>query len=83
MRSEGLASKTLCSLLVGAGRCCLQKTAVKALQNHLDPERLVFMMGLDQGQHVVDQGLGTKGTRLRAFAPHGHWRTLTFLGLEK
>ena len=25
------------------------------------------------------RGWGPKGKRLRAFAPHGHWRTLTFL----
>ena len=25
-------------------------------------------------------GWGTRGKRLRAFAPHGHWRTLTFVG---
>ena len=25
-------------------------------------------------------GWGPKGQRLRGFAPHGHWRTLTFLG---
>ena len=26
------------------------------------------------------RGWGAKGERLRGFAPHGHWRTLTFLG---
>jgi transposase len=26
------------------------------------------------------RGWGVKGKRLRGFAPHGHWRTLTFLG---
>ncbi|ARQ60829.1 IS630 family insertion sequence transposase protein (plasmid) [Rhizobium sp. Kim5] len=26
------------------------------------------------------RGWGPKGKRLRSFAPHGHWRTLTFLG---
>ena len=26
------------------------------------------------------RGWGPKGKRLRAFAPHGHWRTLTFIG---
>jgi transposase len=26
------------------------------------------------------RGWGPKGHRLRGFAPHGHWRTLTFLG---
>jgi len=26
------------------------------------------------------RGWGPKGKRLRSFTPHGHWRTLTFLG---
>jgi transposase len=26
------------------------------------------------------RGWGPKGERLRAYAPHGHWRTLTFIG---
>ena len=26
------------------------------------------------------RGWGPKGKRLRSFAPHGHWRTLSFLG---
>src|SRR3546814_20297223 len=26
------------------------------------------------------RGCGPRGKRLRGFAPHGHWRTLTFLG---
>ena len=26
------------------------------------------------------RGWGPKGKRLRGFAPHGHWRTLTFIG---
>ena len=26
------------------------------------------------------RGWGPKGKRLRGFAPHGHWRTMTFLG---
>ncbi len=26
------------------------------------------------------RGWGKRGKRLRGFAPHGHWRTLTFLG---
>ena len=26
------------------------------------------------------RGWGLKGQRIRALAPHGHWRTLTFLG---
>ena len=26
------------------------------------------------------RGWGARGERIRGFAPHGHWRTLTFLG---
>ena len=26
------------------------------------------------------RGWGARGQRIRGFAPHGHWRTLTFLG---
>ena len=26
------------------------------------------------------RGWGTRGERIRGFAPHGRWRTLTFLG---
>jgi len=26
------------------------------------------------------RGWGPKGKRLRAYAPHGRWRTLTFIG---
>jgi len=26
------------------------------------------------------RGWAPKGERLRGFAPHGHWRTMTFLG---
>jgi transposase len=35
---------------------------------------------LDQDQYGAVARLGPKGQRLRGFAPHGHWRTLTFLG---
>ena len=29
---------------------------------------------------VLLYGRSRKGKRLKGFAPHGHWRTLTFLG---
>src|SRR3984893_1640203 len=35
---------------------------------------------LDQDQHGPAARMGSKGHRLRGFAPHGHWQTLTFLG---
>ncbi|MET4232305.1 hypothetical protein ACVWXN_006017 [Bradyrhizobium sp. i1.4.4] len=47
----------------------------------MDPQRLVFI-----GETWIKtsmaplRGWGPKGERLRGFAPHGHWQTLTFLG---
>jgi hypothetical protein len=29
------------------------------------------------------RGWGTRGERIRGFAPHGRWRTLTFLGAPR
>jgi transposase len=50
-------------------------------QAGLDPRRLVF---LDETWITTCmaplRGWGAKGARLRGFAPHGHWRTMTFLG---
>lgn len=51
------------------------------MQQHLDPERLVFIDETWIKTNMTPiRGWGPKGKRLRAFAPHGHWRTLTFLG---
>ncbi|MDQ0513241.1 transposase [Angulomicrobium amanitiforme] len=50
-------------------------------QPKLDPSRLVF---IDETWIKTNMaplyGWGQKGKRLRGFAPHGHWKTLTFLG---
>lgn len=50
-------------------------------QGRLDPTRLVF---IDETWIKTNMaplyGWGRKGQRLKGFAPHGHWRTLTFLG---
>ena len=48
-------------------------------QDRSAPPRL-HRRNLDQDQHGATARLGPKGKRLRSFAPHGHWRTLTFLG---
>jgi transposase len=51
------------------------------LQGSLDPKRLVF---IDETWITTSmaplRGWGPRGERLRGFAPHGHWQTLTFLG---
>jgi hypothetical protein len=50
-------------------------------QLKLDPSRLVF---IDETWIKTNMaplyGWGRRGKRLRGFAPHGHWKTLTFLG---
>ncbi len=51
------------------------------MQQHLDPERLVFIEETWIKTNMTPiRGWGPKGKRLRAFTPHGHGRTLTFLG---
>ncbi len=53
----------------------------RSWQASLDPTRLVF---IDETWIETNMaplyGWGPRGKRLRGFAPHGHWRTLTFLG---
>ena len=47
----------------------------------LDPQRLVFIDETWIKTNMAPlRGWGPRGQRLRGFAPHGHWRTLTFLG---
>ncbi|WP_085983245.1 IS630 family transposase [Methylosinus sp. LW4] len=53
----------------------------RSWQQRLDPQRLVFIDETWIKTNMAPlRGWGAKGVRLRGFAPHGHWRTLTFLG---
>jgi len=53
----------------------------KARQARLDPEKLVFIDETWIKTNMAPlRGWGPKGKRLRAYAPHGRWRTLTFIG---
>ncbi len=53
----------------------------KAHQRKIDPRRLVFIDETWIKTNMAPlRGWGPKGERLRGLAPHGHWRTLTFLG---
>jgi transposase len=53
----------------------------RSWQGHLDPARLVFIDETWIKTNMAPlRGWGPRGRRLRGFAPHGHWRTLTFLG---
>ncbi len=50
-------------------------------QARLDPKRLVFIDETWIKTNMAPlRGWGPKGKRLHSFAPHGHWKTLTFLG---
>ena len=50
-------------------------------QAKLDPRRLVFIDETWIKTNMAPlRGWGPKGERVRSFTPHGHWRTLTFLG---
>jgi transposase len=52
----------------------------RSWQGHLDPARLVFIDETWIKTNMAPlRGWAPKGKRLRAYAPHGHWRTLTFL----
>ena len=53
----------------------------KAWQAKLDPERLVFIDETWIRTNMAPlRGWGPKGERVRGFAPHGRWHTLTFVG---
>lgn len=50
-------------------------------QSDLDPERLIFIdeSGLSTKMARL-RGWAPKGQRCRAAIPHGHWKTITFVG---
>src|SRR5215216_4632543 len=58
-----------------------KRTRWKARQGRVEPGRLVFIDETWIKTNMAPlRGWGPRGRRLRGFAPHGHWRTLTFLG---
>jgi len=53
----------------------------QALQPRLDPDRLVFIDETWIKTNMAPlRGWGPKGERVKDYAPHGHWQTLTFVG---
>lgn len=52
----------------------------KSWQPYLDPKRLVFIDETWIKTNMAPiRGWGPKGKRLRGYAPHGHWKTMTFV----
>ena len=82
LRREGLSfKKTLFALEQDRADVAWRRQRWRSLQDRLDPNRLVFIDETWIKTSMAPlRGWGAKGERLRGFAPHGHWRTLTFLG---
>jgi transposase len=75
------SKKTLFALEQGRSDIARRRRRWRSWQASLDPRRLVFIDETWIKTSMAPlRGWGPKGARLRGFAPHGHWRTLTFLG---
>lgn len=52
----------------------------KKYQARIEPSRLVFIDETWTKTNMAPlRGWGARGQRLKAYVPHGHWKTLTFL----
>jgi transposase len=82
LRREGLSfKKTLFALEQARADIARRRQRWRSWQGRLDPQRLVFIDETWIKTNMAPlRGWGPRGQRLRGFAPHGHWRTLTFLG---
>ncbi|WP_157100640.1 IS630 family transposase [Rhodoplanes sp. Z2-YC6860] len=82
LRREDLRfKKTLFALEQARADIARRRKRWRSWQAGLDPRRLVFIDETWIKTSMAPlRGWGRKGDRLRAYAPHGHWRTLTFLG---
>ena len=82
LRREGLRfKKTLFALEQARVDVARHRKRWKNWQARLDPEHLVFIDETWIRTNMAPlRGWGPKGERVRGFAPHGRWRTLTFVG---
>jgi hypothetical protein len=80
--AKGFGSKkTLFALEQARADVARRRQRWRSWQGGLDPRRLVFIDETWIKTNMAPlRGWGPKGKRLRGFAPHGHWRTLTFIG---
>jgi transposase len=75
------SKKTLFALEQGRPDVARRRRRWRSWQTGLDPQRLVFIDETWIKTNMAPlRGWAPKGDRLRGFAPHGHWRTMTFLG---
>ena len=75
------SKKTLFALERARADIARHRRRWKTWQDRLDPHRLVFIDETWIRTNMAPlRGWGPKGKRLHGFAPHGRWRTLTFVG---
>jgi transposase len=75
------SKKTLQALEQARADIARRRQRWKARRRSFDPKKLVFIDETWIKTNMAPlRGWGPKGKRLRAYAPHGHWRTLTFIG---
>ena len=75
------SKKTLLALERARSDIARRRQRWRSWQANLDPHRLVFIDETWIKTNMTPlRGWGQKGERVRGFAPHGHWQTLTFLG---
>ena len=75
------SKKTLFALEQGRSDVARRRRRWRSWQAKLDPQRLVFIDETWIKTNMAPlRGWAPKGERLRGFAPHGRWRTMTFLG---
>ena len=81
LRREGLSfKKTLFALEQARTAVARKRARWQALKRQLDPDRLVFVDETWIKTNMAPlRGWAKKGKRLKGYAPHGHWRTMTFL----
>jgi transposase len=81
LRREGLRFKKTLFALEGRSDVARRRRRWRSWQANLDPQRLVFIDETWIKTNMAPlRGWAPKGERLRGFAPHGRWRTMTFLG---
>src|ERR1041385_8647423 len=74
------SKKTLFALEQARADVARRRQRWKAWQASFDPAKLVFIDETWIKTNMAPlRGWGPRGRRLRAYAPHGHWKTLTFI----
>jgi transposase len=81
VRGEGLGfKKTVLPSEQDRPDIARKRARWKAYQRQIDPKRLVFIDETWAKTNMAPlRGWGLRGKRLKAKAPYGHWKTMTFL----